>query len=122
MKALVYGGPWTMTLEEVPDPQPGPGELLVEPCAVGICGSDVHGFIGKTGRRKPPMIMGHEFSGRVTGVGRGRHPLRHWGRGRRLAHPGLRRRAPTAGSASPTSAPTAMCWAWTSPAPTPTDW
>lgn len=71
MKALVYGGPWTMTLEEVPDPQPGPGELLVEPVAVGICGSDVHGFIGKTGRRKPPMIMGHEFSGRVTGVGPG---------------------------------------------------
>ena len=71
MKALVYGGPWTMTLEDVPDPQPSAGELLVDPVAVGICGSDVHGFIGKTGRRKPPMIMGHEFSGTVTGVGPG---------------------------------------------------
>jgi len=71
MKALVYGGPWTMTVEDAPDPQPGAGELLVEPVAVGICGSDVHGFIGKTGRRKPPMIMGHEFAGRVTGVGSG---------------------------------------------------
>ncbi|MEX1020376.1 MAG: galactitol-1-phosphate 5-dehydrogenase [Litorilinea sp.] len=69
MKALVYQGPWTMPLEEVPDPQPQADELLIDVRSVGICGSDVHGFIGKTGRRKPPMIMGHEFSGVVRAVG-----------------------------------------------------
>ena len=61
----------TMTLEEVPDPVPGPGEVLVSVHAVGICGSDVHGFIGKTGRRKPPMVMGHEATGVVAQVGAG---------------------------------------------------
>jgi len=61
----------TMTLEEVPDPVPGPGEVLVSVRAVGICGSDVHGFIGKTGRRKPPMVMGHEATGVVAQVGAG---------------------------------------------------
>lgn len=69
MKALVYQGPWTMPLEEVPDPQPAADELLIDVRSVGICGSDVHGFIGKTGRRKPPMIMGHEFAGVVRAVG-----------------------------------------------------
>jgi L-iditol 2-dehydrogenase len=71
MKALVYQGPMTMTLEQVPDPIPGPGQVLVQVKAVGICGSDVHGFIGKTGRRKPPMIMGHEATGVVAQVGAG---------------------------------------------------
>lgn len=69
MKALVYQGPWTMTLENVPEPTVGDDDLLIEVASVGICGSDVHGFIGKTGRRKPPMIMGHELSGRVLQVG-----------------------------------------------------
>ena len=58
-----------MTVDQVPDPVPGPGEVLVQIKAVGICGSDVHGFIGKTGRRKPPMIMGHEVTGVVAQVG-----------------------------------------------------
>ncbi len=71
MRALVYQGPWTMTLEEVPQQAPGAGELRITPRSVGICGSDVHGFIGKTGRRKPPMIMGHEFSGEVAETGPG---------------------------------------------------
>ena len=71
MKALVYQGPMTMTLEEVPDPVPGAGEVLVSVHAVGICGSDMHGFIGKTGRRKPPMVMGHEATGVVAQVGAG---------------------------------------------------
>jgi L-iditol 2-dehydrogenase len=69
MKALVFEGPWTMPLREVPNPVPGDDELLIDVASVGICGSDVHGFIGKTGRRKPPMIMGHEFSGAVAAVG-----------------------------------------------------
>ena len=58
-----------MTLEDMPDPVPGNDELLIKVHSVGICGSDVHGFIGKTGRRKPPMVMGHEFSGIVMATG-----------------------------------------------------
>lgn len=69
MKALVYQGPMTMTLEEVPEPTPQDDELLIQVQSVGICGSDVHGYIGKTGRRKPPMVMGHEFSGVVVEIG-----------------------------------------------------
>ncbi len=69
MKALIYQGPMTMTLEQVPDPTPQEDEILIKVQNVGICGSDVHGYIGKTGRRKPPMTMGHEFSGVVVEVG-----------------------------------------------------
>jgi L-iditol 2-dehydrogenase len=70
MKALVYEGPWTMSLRTVPDPTPADDDLLIDVHSVGICGSDVHGFIGKTGRRKPPMIMGHELSGVVVATGK----------------------------------------------------
>jgi L-iditol 2-dehydrogenase len=71
MKALVYQGPWKMTVEEVPAPTPQAGEVVIGVKAVGICGSDVHGYTGSTGRRIPPMIMGHEFSGVVLAVGDG---------------------------------------------------
>lgn len=71
MKALVYQGPWTMTLEDVPIPAVGPGQVRIDVKKVGVCGSDVHGFIGKTGRRTPPMIMGHEFGGVINAVGEG---------------------------------------------------
>ncbi len=70
MKALVYEGAWQMPLREVETPKPNGDDVVVEVKAVGICGSDVHGFKGATGRRKPPIIMGHEFSGTVTAVGR----------------------------------------------------
>lgn len=69
MKALVYQGPMTMTLEDVAEPTLQDDEILIKVQSVGICGSDVHGYIGKTGRRKPPMIMGHEFSGVVIETG-----------------------------------------------------
>jgi len=58
-----------LELQEVPTPKPGPDELLVRVHACGICGSDVHGFDGSTGRRKPPIIMGHEASGVVAEIG-----------------------------------------------------
>jgi threonine dehydrogenase-like Zn-dependent dehydrogenase len=57
-------------LRDVPRPQPGEGEVLVRVKACGICGSDVHGYTGTTGRRIPPIIMGHEASGVVETVGR----------------------------------------------------
>ena len=72
MKALVFQGPWTMPMQEVPEPTvQAADDVMIEVAGVGICGSDVHGYIGKTGRRKPPMIMGHEFSGTVLSVGQG---------------------------------------------------
>ena len=71
MKALVYEGPWQLPVRDVSDPQPKPGEVVVTVKAVGVCGSDVHGYTGSTGRRIPPMIMGHEFTGIVTAVGEG---------------------------------------------------
>ena len=50
-------------------PRPGPEDVLVRVEACGICGSDVHGYDGSSGRRIPPLIMGHEASGRVAAVG-----------------------------------------------------
>jgi L-iditol 2-dehydrogenase len=66
MRALVYTGAFQIDLQHVPDPQPLPHEVLVRIDAVGICGSDVHGYTGTTGRRIPPLIMGHEAAGRVA--------------------------------------------------------
>lgn len=69
MKALVYHGPEDLRWEEIADLHPGKDEVLVKIKAVGICGSDVHGYLGITGRRIPPMVMGHEFSGVISEVG-----------------------------------------------------
>lgn len=69
MKALVYTGPEQLEIQELPKPQPKKGEVLLKILACGICGSDVHGYLGLTGRRTPPMIMGHEFCGEVVGTG-----------------------------------------------------
>src|SRR3954468_8083552 len=61
-----------MTVEERPDPpEPGAGELLLQPEAVGICGSEVEGYLGHMGNRTPPLVMGHEFAGRVVAAGPG---------------------------------------------------
>ena len=51
------------------DPQVGPDDVLVQVKACGICGSDVHGMDGSTGRRRPPIIMGHEAAGTLAEVG-----------------------------------------------------
>jgi threonine dehydrogenase-like Zn-dependent dehydrogenase len=69
MKALVYQGPWDITVESLRDPQPGPGDVTIRVIAVGICGSDIHGFAGHTGRRFPGQVMGHEMSGLIESVG-----------------------------------------------------
>lgn len=74
MQALVWHGPWELTVEQVPDPQPAAGEVLVRIEATGICGSDIHGFSGATGRRSPGQVMGHETVGRVAAVGPGVDP------------------------------------------------
>lgn len=68
MKALKYTEPGKLELWEVEEPEVKKGEVLIEVKACGICGSDVHGFRGLTGRRIPPMTMGHEFSGRIVKI------------------------------------------------------
>lgn len=71
MKALVYYGTQDMRVSEIEDPQVKEGEVLIKVEACGICGSDVHGYLGITGRRIPPMVMGHEFTGTVSALGEG---------------------------------------------------
>ncbi|MCS7238565.1 MAG: galactitol-1-phosphate 5-dehydrogenase [Thermoguttaceae bacterium] len=71
MKALVLTAYNVLAIQEVPTPVPGEGEVLVKVRACGICGSDVHGLDGSTGRRIPPLIMGHEAAGEVAAVGPG---------------------------------------------------
>jgi len=70
MKALVYTGPYCFEYKEFPDPVAGDDDVLIRVKACGICGSDVHGCTGKTGRRIPPLIMGHEAAGVVEDVGK----------------------------------------------------
>lgn len=60
-----------LELEDRQAPAVGAGEVLVAVAACGICGSDVHGFDGSTGRRIPPLVMGHEAAGTVAAVGAG---------------------------------------------------
>jgi 2-desacetyl-2-hydroxyethyl bacteriochlorophyllide A dehydrogenase len=69
MKALVLEEYNQFAYGEVPAPEPGPEEVLLAVKACGICGSDVHGLDGSTGRRRPPIIMGHEASGVIAQVG-----------------------------------------------------
>jgi threonine dehydrogenase-like Zn-dependent dehydrogenase len=69
MKALVLTQYKQFSYEERPEPQPGPEEVLVAVKACGICGSDVHGMDGSTGRRRPPIIMGHEAAGLIARTG-----------------------------------------------------
>lgn len=71
MRQLVYLGPRVMDLQEAPEPEPGPGELVVQTDAAAICGSDLHGFREASPRRIPPLVMGHEAVGRVAAVGAG---------------------------------------------------
>ena len=71
MKAVLYNGPWDMSVVDLPAPEPGAGEALLRVDTVGICGSDVHGFTGESGRRAPGMVMGHEVSGTVARLGPG---------------------------------------------------
>jgi len=69
MKALVLTAYRRLEIQDVPRPAPGPRDLVVRVRACGICGSDVHGYDGSSGRRIPPLIMGHEAAGVVDAVG-----------------------------------------------------
>src|ERR1700734_1355331 len=69
MKALVLKEYNRLSYEDVPAPETKPGEVLIAVRACGICGSDVHGMDGSTGRRIPPIVMGHEAAGEVAALG-----------------------------------------------------
>jgi L-iditol 2-dehydrogenase len=71
MKALILKEYKRFCIEDVPIPERGPEDVLVSVKACGICGSDVHGMDGSTGRRRPPVIMGHEAAGVIAEVGTG---------------------------------------------------
>ena len=74
MRASRLHGIRDLRLEELPKPEPGPGEVLLRVGAVGVCGSDVHYYLhGRIGTQvvEDPIIMGHEFSARIAGLGAG---------------------------------------------------
>ena len=69
MKALVLEAYNKLIYKDMPDPEIKDNEVLIQVKACGICGSDVHGMDGSSGRRHPPLIMGHEASGIISKVG-----------------------------------------------------
>jgi L-iditol 2-dehydrogenase len=71
MKALLLSAYRKLEVTDLPRPVPGPGEVVVQVAACGICGSDVHGYDGTSGRRIPPIVMGHEAAGTIAEVGAG---------------------------------------------------
>lgn len=69
MKALLLSEYKHLNIADLPRPTPGRREVLVEVAACGVCGSDVHGYDGASGRRIPPIVMGHEAAGTVAALG-----------------------------------------------------
>lgn len=81
MKALTLTEYNHLVYEDVPDPRISDHEVLVKVRTCGICGSDVHGMDGSTGRRRPPVIMGHEAAGVIAEVGK---QVKAWSPGDRV--------------------------------------
>lgn len=69
MKALLLTAPSKLEFVDFPEPKPADDEVVVRIRACGICGSDIHGWDGSSGRRNPPLIMGHEASGEIVATG-----------------------------------------------------
>ena len=70
MRALVYEGPETLAIRDVAEPAPRAGEVVVRVASVGVCGSDMHAFLGHDERRPAPLTLGHEAAGTVVGGAR----------------------------------------------------
>jgi L-iditol 2-dehydrogenase len=77
MRAIVLHAPGDITLEERPEPVPGPGEVILRVASVGVCGSDLPRMLVK-GAWKMPLIPGHEFAGHIAELGEG---VEGWGIG-----------------------------------------
>lgn len=71
MDALVWTAPSRMEMQTAPTPTPRNDEVLLEVAAVGICGSELSGYLGQNSLRVPPLVMGHEFSAHVVQLGGG---------------------------------------------------
>lgn len=71
MKALLLTDYKQLELTDMPKPEIGANDVLVSVQACGICGSDIHGYDGSSGRRIPPLVMGHEASGVIAAKGSG---------------------------------------------------
>ncbi len=69
-------GDYDIAVEDRPAPESGPGRVVLEVIATGICGSDFHGYSGENGRRHPGQVMGHETVGRIARIGAGVSDLR----------------------------------------------
>jgi len=67
MKALVYTGPEQLEFRDADYPTPGEGEVIIKVDSVGICGSDMHAYLGHDERRPEPLILGHEVAGTIVG-------------------------------------------------------
>lgn len=81
MKALVLTRYNCLELVDVRDPELGPDDVMVRVAASGICGSDVHGMDGSSGRRIPPVVMGHEAAGVIAETGK---RVQNWHPGQRV--------------------------------------
>jgi L-iditol 2-dehydrogenase len=81
MKALVLEAYNKLVYKEFPDPEVAEDEVLVRVKAAGICGSDVHGMDGSSGRRIPPLVMGHEAAGEIAALGK---KVKNWKVGDRV--------------------------------------
>ncbi|MBM3724347.1 MAG: galactitol-1-phosphate 5-dehydrogenase [Acidobacteria bacterium] len=81
MKALLLTKYMELEVTDLPQPELGPRDVMIRVGACGICGSDVHGLDGSTGRRIPPIVMGHEAAGVITEVG---SAVRNWKPGDRV--------------------------------------
>ena len=82
MKAIYLAAPESLAIRDVPEPDYGPGEVLVRIRAGGVCGTDVSTYLGKHFLRRAPAILGHEVAGEVAGVGA---DVRGWAVGDRVA-------------------------------------
>jgi threonine dehydrogenase-like Zn-dependent dehydrogenase len=81
VRALVYVAPEKMEVQDIPRPALGEGEVLLQVSAAGICGSDIHGFMGHSARRQPGLVMGHETVATIREV----HPAATgWRAGQRV--------------------------------------
>ncbi|QGQ99689.1 galactitol-1-phosphate 5-dehydrogenase [Paenibacillus psychroresistens] len=75
MQAMIYHGPEKVTVEEVDAPSFQPNEVLIKVESTGICGSELEGYLGHSSIRKAPLVMGHEFCGRIVALGDQVHGL-----------------------------------------------
>lgn len=67
MEALVWLGGGQLSVEDVERPEPNAGETIFHVSLAGICGSDLHAYRGAGGKRRPPLVLGHEAVGRIDG-------------------------------------------------------